>query len=443
MYKCTLYFALAALLFISDTAWAGEETINQADTAWILVSTALVLLMTMPGLALFYGGLVNAKNILSVLMHCLLITCVTSIIWLVGGYSLAFGEASPYIGGLDKAFLNGVSAGTLSGTIPEYLFFAFQMTFFVITPALIVGAFVERMKLSAMLLFVALWSVLVYAPVCHWVWGGNGFMYEWGVKDLAGGIVVHITAGVASLVASVMVGARKGFPQRAFTPHNLPMCITGAGLLWVGWFGFNAGSGLTASGDAAQTLVVTHLSACVATLVWALIEKMQTGRVSALGAATGLIAGLAAITPASGDVGPLGAIVIGAASAMICQFASTKIKMRFAYDDSLDVVGVHGVGGLVGTLLVAVFASSSFGGKEEQGYSVLDQLWIQFSASGITIVYTLVLSVGILYVVKAVCGGLRVSDEEEERGLDLSVHGEDGYVYGDVEQVETDSIPAK
>ena len=427
MKNVVLCLTILILLSIPNIAWA-DDSINQADTAWILVSTALVLLMTMPGLALFYGGLVNEKNILSVLVHCLLITCITSIIWVFSGYSLAFGDASPFIGGMEKFFLQGVDANSLSGSIPEYLFFAFQMTFFVITPALIVGAFVERMKMSAMLVFVALWSLLVYTPVCHWVWGSNGFMLEWGVKDLAGGIVVHITAGVAALVTCIMVGPRNGFPEKSFPPHNLPMCITGAGLLWVGWFGFNAGSGLTASGDAAQTLVVTHLSACVATIVWVLIERIQTKKVSAVGAVTGLIAGLAAITPASGDVGPIGALAIGTASAIICKFASTKIKMRFAYDDSLDVVGVHGVGGLVGTILVAIFASSTFGGKEEQSYNILEQLQVQLAASAITIVYTLVISVGILYVVKIICGGLRVSDLEEEQGLDLSEHGEMGYV---------------
>ena len=439
---CTI---LMVYSFLYSSPVAADEldlvALNQADTAWILVATALVLLMTLPGLALFYAGLVRTKNVLSVLIHCLLITCVTSVLWLVAGYSLAFGDANPFIGGLGGFMIAGMKAESLSGSIPEYLFFAFQMTFFIITPALIVGAFVERMKLSAMLIFVALWSVLVYAPVCHWVWGPNGFMLDWGVKDLAGGIVVHITAGVAALVACVMVGRRKGFPQRSFAPHNLPMCITGAALLWVGWFGFNAGSGLTANGDAAQTLVVTHISASVATLVWSLIDWRQTGKVSALGAATGLIAGLAAITPASGDVGPAGALLIGAISAMVCRYASTTLKHRYAYDDSLDVVGVHGVGGLVGTLLVAIFAAESFGGKGvisipgATSYSIVEQFSVQVVASGITIAYTFFLTVGILLVTKAICGGLRVSEEEEELGLDLTVHGEAGYV-----QAETDSF---
>ena len=437
MKKLTFY-VLLPLFFFSSVAYAGEnptETINQADTAWILVSTALVLLMTMPGLALFYGGLVRTKNVLSVLMHCLLIACITSIIWLVCGYSLAFGDSNPYIGGLDKVFLSGITAETLSGTIPEYLFFAFQMTFFIITPALIVGTFIGRMKLSALLYFVVFWSLFVYTPVCHWVWGTNGFMLEWGVKDLAGGIVVHITAGIAALVASIMIGPRKGFPNQEFTPHNLPMCFTGAGLLWVGWFGFNAGSGLSASGAAAQTLVVTHISAVSATLVWGVLEKMYSGKISALGAVTGLIAGLAAITPASGDVGPVGALAIGSLSALVCHYASTRLKFQFGYDDSLDVVGVHGVGGLVGTILVAVFASESLGGKgvisipDSNSYSIIDQLGVQLLASAITIGYTLILSVLILKGVSLFCGGLRAEEDEEDDGLDACYHGEDAYTY--------------
>ena len=433
---------LSSVLLCASPAFAEvtTPTINQADTAWILVCTGLVLLMTMPGLALFYGGLAREKNVLSVLLQCLLIACMTSIIWLMGGYSIAFGEASVIFGGFDKIMLNDVTANSLAGTIPEYLFFAFQMTFFIITPALIVGTFVGRMKLSAILTFVALWSLVVYAPVCHWVWGANGFMLEWGVKDLAGGIVVHITAGVAALITCIMVGPRRGFPEKAFTPHNLPMCFIGAGLLWVGWFGFNAGSGLSASGDAAQTLVVTHISACVATLVWIYMDKRQGGKATVLGAVTGLIAGLAAITPASGDVGPLGALVIGAVSASVCHYASTVVKMRYSYDDSLDVVGVHGVGGLVGTLLVSVFASELFGGKgvisipDATTYSIVDQFFVQLLASAITIAYTLVATAGILLATKYVCKGLRVSDTEEESGLDISIHGERAYSEKEISQ---------
>ena len=301
---------LAGLCLIPSTALAQAAdgpTLNAADTAWILTATALVLFMTIPGLSLFYAGLVARKNVLSVLMNCFMITAVMSVVWVVCGYSIAFGEANPYWGGLDHLFAKGITTSGMSdGGLPDYLFFAFQMTFFIITPALMVGAFVERMKFSAVILFTILWAILVYAPVCHWVWGGNGFMLEWGTKDLAGGIVVHLTAGIGALVACIMVGPRKGYGSANLQPHSLPLCVTGTGMLWVGWFGFNAGSGLAANGDAAQTLVVTHLSAATATIVWSLCEKMKHGKASVLGAVTGAIAGLAAITPASGDVGPIG-----------------------------------------------------------------------------------------------------------------------------------------
>jgi Amt family ammonium transporter len=311
---------------------------------------------------------------------------------------------------------------------------AFQMTFFIITPALMVGAFVERMKFSAMILFATLWAILVYAPVCHWVWEESGFMYKWGTKDLAGGIVVHITAGIGALVACIMVGPRKGYRSAQFQPHNLPMCVMGTGMLWVGWFGFNAGSGLVANGDAAQTLLVTHISAATATIVWSLAEKVKHGKASVLGAVTGSIAGLAAITPASGDVGPIGGLVIGATAGFICWIASTTVKSKFGYDDSLDVVGVHGVGGIVGTLMVAFFASTTLGGKgiistpDAETYSIAAQFLVQLQASAIVIVYTLIVSVIILYLVKAICGGsLRASESEEEEGLDLTAHGESAY----------------
>jgi Amt family ammonium transporter len=400
----------------------------EAHTAWILAATALVLFMTIPGLSLFYAGLVRRKNVLSVLMHCFMITAIMSVLWVVCGYSLALGEASPYYGGFDKIFASGIAADSMSGHLPEFLVFAFQMTFFIITPALMVGAFVERMKFSAMILFTSLWAILVYAPVCHWVWGGNGFMLGWGTKDLAGGIVVHMTAGAGALAACILVGPRKGYRTAQFQPHNLPMCVMGTGMLWVGWFGFNAGSGLAANGDAAQTLVVTHLSAATATIVWSLAEKVKHGKASVLGAVTGSIAGLAAITPASGDVGPVGALVIGATSGFICWIASTTMKSKFGYDDSLDVVGVHGVGGVIGTLMVAFFAAEALGGKSGGDYSMGAQFLIQFKASAITIVYTFIVSVIILYFVKVICGGsLRVSESEEEEGLDLTVHGESGY----------------
>ena len=431
---------LAGLCLIPSTALAqeAEAAVNPANTAWILTATALVLFMTIPGLSLFYAGLVRRKNVLSVLMHCFMIMAVMSVLWLVCGYSLAFGEASPYWGGLAKVFAGGVDASSTVGAsgeaIPEYLFMAFQMTFFIITPALMVGAFVERMKFSAMVLFTTLWAILVYAPVCHWVWGDNGFMQEWGTKDLAGGIVVHITAGIGALVVCVMVGPRKGYRTAQFQPHNLPMCVMGTGMLWVGWFGFNAGSGLAANGDAAQTLFVTHISAATATIVWSLAEKLKHGKASVLGAVTGSIAGLAAITPASGDVGPIGGLAIGAAAGFICWVASTSVKSKFGYDDSLDVFGVHGVGGLVGTLMVAFFASTTLGGKgvisipDAETYSMGAQFLVQLQASAIVIVYTLIVSVIILYLVKAICGGsLRASESEEEEGLDLTAHGESGY----------------
>jgi Amt family ammonium transporter len=431
---------LAGFCLIPSTALAqeAEAVINTANTAWILTATALVLFMTIPGLSLFYAGLVRRKNVLSVLMHCFIIVAVMSVLWLVCGYSLSFGEANPYHGGLAKVFAGGVDASSTVGgsgeAIPEYLFMAFQMTFFIITPALMVGAFVERMKFSAMVLFTTLWALLVYAPVCHWVWGGNGFMLGWGTKDLAGGIVVHITAGIGALVTCIMVGPRKGYRTAQFQPHNLPMCVMGTGMLWVGWFGFNAGSGLAANGDAAQTLFVTHISAATATIVWSLAEKLKHGKASVLGAVTGSIAGLAAITPASGDVGPIGGLAIGAAAGFICWVASTTVKSKFGYDDSLDVFGVHGVGGLVGTLMVAVFASTTFGGKgvisipDAETYSVGAQFLVQIKASAVTIVYTLVVSVIILYLVKAICGGsLRATESEEDEGLDLTAHGESGY----------------
>ena len=431
---------LAGLCLIPSTALAqeAEATVNPANTAWILTATALVLFMTIPGLSLFYAGLVRRKNVLSVLMHCFMIMAVMSVLWWACGYSLAVGEANPYWGGLAKLFAGEVDARSTVGAsgeaIPEYLFMAFQMTFFIITPALMVGAFVERMKFSAMVLFTTLWAILVYAPVCHWVWGGNGFMLEWGTKDLAGGIVVHITAGIGALVVCIMVGPRKGYRTAQFQPHNLPMCVMGTGMLWVGWFGFNAGSGLAANGDAAQTLFVTHISAATATIVWSLAEKLKHGKASVLGAVTGSIAGLAAITPASGDVGPIGGLAIGAAAGFICWVASTSVKSKFGYDDSLDVFGVHGVGGLVGTLMVAFFASTTLGGKgvisipDAETYSVGAQFLVQLKASAIVIVYTLIVSVIILYLVKAICGGsLRASESEEEEGLDLTAHGESGY----------------
>jgi Amt family ammonium transporter len=408
---------------------------NAGDTAWVLVSTALVLFMTLPGLALFYGGLVRTKNVLSVLMHCFAITALVSLLWLAFGYSVAF-EPSGYekgaiglhsfVGGLSKAFLAGIGGGTLWGTIPEPLFFAYQLTFAIITPALIVGAFAERMKFSALLWFSALWLVLVYLPVCHMVWGGQGALFaDLGVFDFAGGIVVHITAGVAALVACLVIGPRQGYGRTAMPPHNLTMTVSGTGMLWVGWFGFNAGSALAANGTAATALVATHLSASTAALVWMAIEWSRFGRPSMLGVATGAVAGLAAVTPASGFIGPVGALAIGGVAGAVCWWASTALKRRFGYDDSLDVFGVHGVGGFIGTVLVAVFASDAFGGNQA-GLAIGAQLGVQLLAAAFTVVYTGALTLAILRGV-ALLTGLRVGEADETRGLDVALHGEGGY----------------
>ncbi|OYW71241.1 MAG: ammonia channel protein [Verrucomicrobia bacterium 12-59-8] len=425
------YSVMAALALATTSAHAadGSATINSGDTAWLLVSTALVLFMMIPGLALFYAGLVRAKNILSILMQCFALTAIMSLVWLVCGYSLSFSDGGAFIGSLDKAFLNGVTPTTVRTdcpTIPELLHFAYQMMFFLITPGLFIGAFAERMKFKAILVFSVVWSLLVYLPCCYGVWHKAGaFFGLTGVIDLAGGIVVHITAGVAALVACIMVGPRKEFPSAQLMPHNLPLTIVGAGMLWVGWFGFNAGSQLAANGAAAMTLVVTHLSACAASVVWMLIEWIRNGKPSALGIATGSIAGLAAITPASGKVGPVGALCIGAISAWLCWLACSKLKHKFRYDDSLDVFGVHGVGGFIGTILVAVFGSTAFAGGLGD-FSISQQLVTQ----GLAALYTILLS-GILsfVILKAIdlTMGLRVTSEEENQGLDLAEHGEAAY----------------
>lgn len=413
--------------------WA-QDGLDAGDTAWILTSTALVLFMTIPGLALFYGGLVRTKNVLSVLMQCFALTALVTVMWLVAGYSLAFDTSgmvagtintNSFIGTLNKAFLHGVTPDALWGSIPETLFFMFQLTFAIITPALIVGAFAERMKFSAMLLFSGTWLVLVYLPICHMTWGGEGgFFADMGAFDFAGGIVVHLTAGTAALVAAVMVGARKGYPQTPMTPHNMTMCLTGTGMLWVGWFGFNGGSALAANGDAAMAIVVTQTSASVAALTWIAIEWIKLGKPSALGFATGAIAGLAAVTPASGFIGPEGAVVIGFTSGVVCWWAATQLKIKLGYDDALDVLGVHGVGGLVGVLLVSVFASTTFGGNQE-GLDIAPQLKTQSLAAAVTVVWTLAGTYLALKVASLV--GLRVEPDDEETGLDLSQHTERGY----------------
>jgi Amt family ammonium transporter len=422
----------------STAADAGAATveIDSGDTAWILTSTALVLFMTIPGLALFYGGLVRAQNVLSVLMHCLVITAAVSIIWVLFGYSFALDDSinpaegvialGSFIGGTGKIGLANVM-GNVVGTIPELLVAAFQMTFAVITPALMVGAFAERMKFSAVFLFSILWLIVVYLPICHMTWGG-GLFATWGVLDLAGGIVVHVTAGFAALIACIMVGPRKSFPDNVQPPHSTVLTLVGTGMLWVGWFGFNAGSGLAANEAAVMTLVVTHLSASVATLVWMVIEWVKFGRPSVLGAATGSIAGLAAITPASGSVGPWGALAIGAASAILCFFFATAVKQKLRYDDSLDVFGVHGVGGFLGTVLCGVFVAKSMGGMGlAEGMTIGSQVGVQFAAAAITAVYSIVASAILLLIIKAFVG-LRVSNEVETRGLDLGEHGERGYI---------------
>ena len=422
------------------TAPAAASTLDTGDTAWILVATALVLFMNIPGLALFYGGLVRTKNVLSVLMQCLALTALISIIWLSFGYSLAFDTTgmvegtvnlNSFIGGISKSFLAGVTGDAIWGTIPEPLFFAFQMTFAIITPALIVGAFAERMKFSAMLWFSGIWLVVVYLPICHMTWGGSGGLFaDWGVFDFAGGIVVHITAGAAALVACIVIGPRTGFPKSVMAPHSVTLTVVGTAMLWVGWFGFNAGSALKANGSAAMTLVATHISAAAATLTWMGIEWFKTGKPSVLGAATGAIAGLAAVTPASGFIGPLGGLGIGIASGVICFSAATSLKNKFGYDDSLDVVGVHGVGGLVGTLLAAVFAAEMFGGTQGSDYSIAGQFKVQVGAALITIIYTLIASFVILKAVDATIG-LRVSEQQELSGLDLALHSEVGYNMND------------
>ncbi|NHO65605.1 ammonium transporter [Aestuariicella hydrocarbonica] len=430
MKKLVTLFALGLLPFGA----LAEDGMNGANTAWILTATALVLFMTLPGLSLFYGGLVRSKNVLSVLMQCFAIACVASLIWLMFGYSLSFGEGSNFIGDVNRIFMTGMQRDSLSGDIPESLFFMFQMTFAIITPALIVGAFAERMKFSSVLLFSAFWLVAVYFPVCHWVWGG-GWLADMGVMDFAGGIVVHITAGVAALVAAMVIGNRKGFPNTAMPPHNMTMTITGAGMLWVGWFGFNAGSALAANGDAAMAMTVTHISAAAGSLAWATMEWVKFGKPSVLGIVTGMVAGLGTITPASGFVGPAGALVIGVSAGIICFYMTQLVKRTWKIDDSLDVFPVHGIGGILGSLLVAVFASpdlgifSGFGAEPGAGYSILDQLTTQTIGVVATFVYTAVVTLVLLKLTALLTGGIRVSAEEEVAGLDITAHEESGYKF--------------
>lgn len=399
---------------------------DSGDTAWILTATVLVLFMTMPGLALFYGGLVRAKNVLSVMAQCAGIGCMASVMWVAALYSLAFKGDGGWIGNLDAAFLKGITTASIApGTkLPETLFVMFQMVFAIITPCLYVGAVVERMKFGAIMAFSALWLLVVYTPVSHWVWGG-GWLQVMGVKDLAGGIVVHATAGVSALVLAILLGKRRGFPGHPHPPHSPGMVFIGAAMLWVGWFGFNAGSQLTAGGGAGMTMLVTHLSACSAALVWCLLERVRNGKAGLIGMVTGLVAGLATITPASGDVGPMGAIVIGSIAAVVCYFAVSLIREKWHIDDSLDVFAVHGVGGILGTLLLAVFGQTRFG-----GLGLVKPLWtqlgIQATGLGVTIVWSAIATVLITLLVKATLG-LRVREDQENEGLDRSEHGENAY----------------
>ena len=423
----------ASLLAMLVPAFALADegpVLSAGDTAWMLTSTALVLLMTVPGLSLFYAGMVRGKNALSVMMQCFVITCLVTVLWVVYLYALAFGDdVSGVIGNMSKAFHNGITFTTLKGTIPESVFSMFQLTFAIITPALIVGAFAERMKFSAMLWFMALWATFVYAPIAHWVWGG-GWLGSMGVLDFAGGTVVHINAGIAGLVAALVMGKRRGFPNTPIKPNNLMLTLVGAGMLWVGWFGFNAGSELAADGRAGMAMLVTQVATATAALTWMFAEWLTHGKPSALGIASGAVAGLVAITPASGYVGPEGALAIGVACGLGCYFAVVKVKRAFGYDDSLDAFGVHGVGGMIGALLTGIFADASFGGIGlAEGVDIAGQLTKQVVGILATVVYCGIASFIILKIIDVVIG-LRVGDEEEEAGLDLSLHDEQAYNLG-------------
>ncbi|MEC7470921.1 MAG: ammonium transporter [Pseudomonadota bacterium] len=421
---------LAVALLLPCSAFA-QETADSGDTAWILTSTALVLFMTLPGLSFFYGGLVRSKNVLSVLMQCFAIACGASLIWLIAGYSLAFAEGNSFIGDLSKVFLDGVTKESLSGTIPEPLFFMFQLTFAVITPALMVGGFAERMKFSSVLIFALVWLVLVYLPVCHWVWGG-GWLAEMGLLDFAGGTVVHITAGVGALVAALVIGNRNGYGSASLIPHNLTMTVGGAGMLWVGWFGFNGGSAVAANGDASMAMLVTHTSAAAGSLAWMTLEWLKYGKPSVLGIVTGMVAGLGTITPASGFVSPAAGLVIGLSAGVICFYCTVLIKQKWKIDDSLDVFPVHGVGGILGTLLAGVFCSPDLGLFSGYGFggdnaSIGDQVTVQIIGIVSVFVYTAVVSWILLKVVSLLTKGLRVDTETEHQGLDISSHDERGY----------------
>lgn len=421
--------ARCIIALLGAVSFALPAAADSGSTAWILTSTALVLFMTLPGLALFYGGLVQSKNVLSVFTQCMAIACLMSILWLVAGYSIAFGDggsANAWWGGLDKAFLAGVTNDTPDGELPEGLIYIFQMTFAIITPALMVGAFVERVKFSAVLLFCALWLLVVYAPVAHWVWGEGGWLLERGAIDLAGGLVVHATAGVSALVFAVMLGKRSHFPADMRPPHNPGYVFLGAAMLWVGWFGFNGGSGLAADAGAARAIMVTHTSAATAAFVWMLIEWMSFKKPTLVGIATGSIAGLATITPASGSVGPVGALIIGALAAVVCYAAVTLIRNKLKIDDSLDVFAVHGVGGILGTLIIPFVAGLGPLAPGLGGESVAAQFTTQLIGVGAVVGWSVIASVILLLIVKAIVG-LRVEQSSEEEGLDTTSHGETAY----------------
>ena len=427
MKRFLLVLWATALTLAPGVAFAAQaQKLDTGNTAWILTSTALVLFMTLPGLSLFYGGLVRAKNVLSVLMQCFTIACAVSIVWLVVGYSLVFEAGNAFIGGLGKAFFTGVGVDSLSGNIPETVFAMFQLTFAIITPALIVGSFAERMRFSALLIFSIIWVVIVYAPVAHWVWGG-GWLGAMGALDFAGGTVVHINSGIAALVAAMLIGPRHGFPNTAMLPHNLPMAVTGAGILWVGWFGFNAGSALAADGAAGMAMLVTHISSAAGALAWMCAEWIKHGKASVLGIATGMVAGLVGITPASGFVGPVGALLLGAIAGLGCYCATNYMKQVLKIDDSLDVFTVHGGGGIIGAILTGVFAAKGFGGVGfAEGVSMGGQVWVQIVSVVATLVYSGVVSFILLKIVDAMVG-LRADANEESGGLDLTMHNESAY----------------
>ncbi len=427
MKRFLLVLWATALTLAPGVAFAAQaQKLDTGNTAWILTSTALVLFMTLPGLSLFYGGLVRAKNVLSVLMQCFTIACAVSIVWLVVGYSLVFEAGNAFIGGLGKAFFAGVGVDSLSGNIPETVFAMFQLTFAIITPALIVGSFAERMRFSALLIFSVVWVLVVYAPVAHWVWGG-GWLGAMGALDFAGGTVVHINSGIAALVAAMLIGPRHGFPNTAILPHNLPMAVTGAGILWVGWFGFNAGSALAADGAAGMAMLVTHISSAAGALAWMCAEWIKHGKASVLGIATGMVAGLVGITPASGFVGPMGALLLGVIAGLGCYCATNYMKQVLKIDDSLDVFTVHGVGGIIGAILTGVFAAKGFGGVGfAEGVSMGGQVWVQIISVVATLVYSGVVSFILLKIVDAMVG-LRADANEESGGLDLTMHNESAY----------------